>query len=508
MYGNVEDIFNLLLSDPTAGLDAQKRILEYGIENNYHELLAKLAVHPNLEKSIDDKLAELDAVVVRAAWIGREGRKPDEILMVLGKEKRVNVLLTILSNESIPESIFEKVLSSTKSKKLAQSILDKSNFSEELRLLAARRLFEIETSKVNISEQGSVNGFDYSLSRFCENLLTKSPKVEDFIRKSEILEALVSISSSAEVTLEEFEKSLALFKSRLENLDKLANGEKKEMVSGRYYHNTIGNAKAMLVRAYSSYVEGIVDNSSFNSAIEEKFQESYNLFANFSDSTYAKDELKECKKLFKVWKKTPSAKFLDEIEAATTSGEIEDIVSRVSKLLQNNSERLSNAGRVKIANNIFSNPLTSLGSIKIAASWLSWHDGLQDSFRKVGLEDTDRALAFMLGSDYYDVDNFLDLVNDPKTLLSRLITAFAKKANLSNYCEVENLLQSKHMTYDLARNVPLNEIIRADIETLNAGVISEIRETIADDKHWSNFKTLASEFNGSFAQLLELSKTL
>jgi hypothetical protein len=255
-------------------------------------------------------------------------------------------------------------------------------------------------------------------------------------------------------------------------------------------------------------MEAIVDNSAYNNAIQEKFLETFDLFANYSDSSYAKDELKECKKLLKVWKKTASAKFLEELESATNAKEIEDIVDRVNKMLQSNSERLSDAGRVKIASTLLANPLTPYNSIKFVASWLSWQDNLQDLFRLVGMEDIDRQLAFMLGIDYYDVDDFLGIAKDPKALLSRLITAFAKNENLSNYCEVENLLQSKYMTYDLARNVPLNEIIRADIETLNAGVISEIRETIADDKHWSNFKTLASEFNGSFAQLLELSKTL
>ena len=508
MYGNVEELFNLLLSDPKAELDAQKRILEYGIENNYYELLAKLANHPNLHKSIDDKLAEHDAVAVRSAWIGREGRKAGEILKVLGKEKRVNVLLTILSNESIPESIFEKVLATSKSKKLAQSIFEKTNFSEELRLMAAKKLYELETGKVNINEQGSINGYDYAFSRFCENLISKSPKIAEYLRKSEILEARVSVGSFTETSFEEFENALIQFNSRLESLEKLANSEKSEKRSGRYYHNTTGNAKAMLVRAYASYMEAIVDNSAYNNAIQEKFLETFDLFANYSDSSYAKDELKECKKLLKVWKKTASAKFLEELESATNPKEIDDIVDRVNKMLHSNSERLSDAGRVKIANTLLANPLTSYNSIKVVASWLSWQDNLQDSFRLVGMEEIDRQLAFMLGIDYYDVDDFLDLTKDPKALLSRLITAFAKKENLSNYCEVENLLQSKHMTYELARNVPLSDLIRANLDKLNKGLLSEIRETITDDKQWSNFKTLSSEFNGSFSQLLELSKTL
>ena len=229
---------------------------------------------------------------------------------------------------------------------------------------------------------------------------------------------------------------------------------------------------------------------------------------NIAENHYEKSELAECKKLLTTWKKSPVQHFFQEVVRLDTTSEMDNIVNQISTVIDNNSELFSNGSRIKLAYLILSNKLTSLESIKKVASWLTWHDDSLLAMKEIGVDNTEKCVAFLLGLDFYDIDKYLAVLKYPEVALTSLIDGHVKTENLSRYSDISTFLRSDYLTYEVARSVPLNALLETKIPSISENLIKELSGTFVEDKQWANFKTLAPEFNGSLSQLLELCKAL
>ena len=509
MYGNIEDLFNLLLEDPNMGYDSQKRLYEYGFESKDYDLLTKLALHSNLDNSIDLLLSKIDAVSVRAAWVAKPGRSTEEILAMVSKEKRINVLTNLLSNPDIPEDIFKKVLQGTVSKKFAYTVFDNEALSSSLRLLASQKILDLEKAarKATLKDP-NFDGFDFGFTRICENILSKTPTILPILKTDNSLEAQVSIAAYSEIDLATFIFAQKIFTEKASHLVKATSELKKSGETSYYVKTDLANRKSNLIRGFTFYIEEIVKSTPFSKELDSEIKTLFSAIEKITDTHYEKSEVTECKKLLASWKKSPVQLFFQDLERLDTTKEMDEIVNQITFALDNDSQIFSNGTRIRLANLILASELTSLESIKKVASWLTWHDDSILAMKEIGVEKTEKCVSFLLGLDFYDVDKYLAVLKDPQLALSLLINGHVKTENLSRYSDISTFLRSDYLTYEVARTVPLNALLETKIASISENLIKDLNETFVEDKQWANFKTLAPEFNGSLSQLLELCKSL
>jgi len=509
MYGNIEDLFNLILEDPNMGYDSQKRLYEYGFERKDYDLLTKLALHSNLDDSIDLLLSKIDAVSVRAAWVAKPGRSTDEILAMISKEKRINVLTNLLSNPDIPEDIFKKVLQGTVSKKFAYTVFDNESLSSELRFLASKKIFDLEKAarKATLKDP-NFDGFDFGFTRICENILSKTPAILPTLKAEKNLEAQVSIAAYSEIDLATFIFAKEIFTEKAANLVKADAKLKKSGETSYYIKSDLSNRKSNLIRGFTFYIEEIVKSTPFCKELDSEIKTLFSAIEKITDNHYEKSEVAECKKLLTSWKKSPVQLFFQDLERLDTTKEMDETVDRITFVLDNDSQIFSNGTRIKLAKLILANDLTSLESIKKVASWLTWHDDSILAMKEIGVEKTEKCAAYLLGLDVYDIDKYLAVLKEPHNTLALLINGHVKTENLSRYSDISTFLRSEYLTYEVARTVPLHALLETNIASISENLIKDLNETFVEDKQWVNFKTLAPEFNGSLSQLLELCKSL
>lgn len=89
---SIARFYRNLLDTPEVPAVLQSRMLEWGTQHRDNALLKTLAAHPDLSPEVDDRLADISAARVRAAWLQRPDRDPEVVAAAIRDEKRISVL--------------------------------------------------------------------------------------------------------------------------------------------------------------------------------------------------------------------------------------------------------------------------------------------------------------------------------------------------------------------------------------------------------------------------------
>lgn len=144
-----------LLASGKTDSTTQAAIFRYASECGDHGLLAELAGHPGLVAEIDEALAKIPAVTVRAAWLSRPGRGSSEISESLRSEKRSTVLMALAGITGLPAAIREhlaEIAYERRLRSLAAALLlptlDSDAVSAPTRYLLSRLVFDVEAGSI------------------------------------------------------------------------------------------------------------------------------------------------------------------------------------------------------------------------------------------------------------------------------------------------------------------------------------------------------------------------
>lgn len=111
-HRTVNEFYSSLLANHAVTLDPrwQRRIVTYANANRRHHLLAGLLKRSDVDEAIVDELAGHRAAAVKSAWLARHVDDIDVITAAIDGETRGAVLASVVTEENLPDSVFDRIV--------------------------------------------------------------------------------------------------------------------------------------------------------------------------------------------------------------------------------------------------------------------------------------------------------------------------------------------------------------------------------------------------------------
>ncbi len=472
MSNNISNFFKSVLQLHSVADHIQKRIFQYGIKNKDYVLLTELTKRNDLCLEIEEKLKNVQAVNVKVEWAKKPHRSEAELVDLVKNEKRVKVLSALASREDSPEAIYRAIASHGKGQAL-EAILLNNKIESDIKLLAAKRY----------SESTRVNNLKASHHVILGNDPIVANEIALHAKSLQLgLAALMSAKSNAKK--ESIENILTLFENYLKSFEKAD---------------------------YSQNYTAINASDEITSAMSNSHYIDKDLIIK------CKNIIKLCKS--KIDKSSYYANKLDDHLAALKNIKINDKATiSLTELAKNvvtdidkaNLASLIAKQRTSVENSTYlaiaRNENYSADEIYdiLSNAYLGWY-GNRALLYSINLLPADKAAALYLNSYQVGDDSIIEKYNNPHQLLCEAVKLSVLKNSIH-----PGLIKSKYMNKEIIKFLPLSIFIYESIPT---AITSEVMDYMIDnlgenESSWDTMTSLADQYDGSYYDLIELSKTL
>jgi hypothetical protein len=476
-------LFHTLLKSDSLSEDIQKKILSYAKSNSIPQLMVELLSHNSLSAVVDDELKNIDSAVVKVAWLTRPNRKLTEMLDSIKNESRVSLLKILATREDLSKETYEMILNKSNSTTLMLSIIGNSAIDADLREIAISKYLKDEC--------------DHTAVLTCEKCRVRFSKL--FIAAPEFVESTIANSNNIMLLFAASDVTFIGFN----NQEKLSNHILNHFQKTDKYDVTTWDGPG-------SYLYHLVSNLTSNGAVSAKAAAELNsiiekiLKNRESDSNYRYERFVDSAKALQQAVKRKPDDLAEKLKALSSEEDIDAFIASIEHLIAN-ANTLSSAYRrlQSFAVGIINHQNSTPEHMEKVIDWLQW-DGALTLLKQL---NDNRKLAILLtkGRFYCELDFALGKTREPSNVLTIMIELLGKEA-----CHQHtSILSSKYLTSDHVLSLPIAALAKGAISKETILILEEVfQNLIPNEIHWGTFEQISGEFNGSIAELIELTKIL
>jgi len=484
MSNAIGKVYATFLKKKEVDSTLQRHIYTYGNRSGDLNLLASLLTVSNLEPSLDQLLKEHPSAVVKAAWAGRPGRTIVEIENLVAKEKRIKVLTALAEREDTPAEVFKVIAEKSKGlgslvALILNQVVDKS--VKEKALLGL----------LSITNEGDINGVkieDSNKVPFKEIISMNPELIELMALNTKSINLISELVQSDYLSPEVQKHILELVKKSIPIITNKPRGHYDNL---SLYHFNYINSIVSNMCEQGSMEESV--GKEFTKILEKLIKDHKETKNNWYSNNFesAIEEIKNTKS-------NPVINYKEAIGKVSSTEELDKLIHdllEVGKSQRRNS-RLA-AGTIAAITSRYATPeqIFYLVSEDEQVSWWEYRGII-----KV-LNSPEKIASIIARYSYLGVDDAFKHLNNPEAgILAMVKLVSSKGLHIS-----EDLLNSKYLTEDVAKHLPLRVLSNENLPLMVSDLLSNvIKDNLLSEEAWLTFETLGEEFEGSILELLNL----
>ena len=477
----LKDLYLNLLESREVPLELQHRIFANAVANKDHALAVKLLNHPSLDQSVDDKLRDVEAAAVKAAWAARPGRSTAELTALVDAEKRANVLTALAERTDLPEEVYVAIAAKATGIKTLSALVSNSNAPSEARDRALAALLVPRTPSFEPE-----HGLDTAtVAAYSRTFQIAGGVASKHVEQADDMHLLAATAQSGIAI--PADRQVHLTKSLLETFGEAAktapdawNGLMAQM-SG--LARAIANTNPGLDKQAAAYLTELL--GTFNPDPDR---------GQARNIAYAAKEIEEAVKRHSKIGSFP----LSDVESTDA---LKRLMEGVKKAY--NANELTARDLTDLTNMVVKSKYSTPELCAEACNW-SWNRADSET---ITLTDDPAKQAAIIGVShiYYGLDRILKRLKNPAAVLGAMIDQ--SKDGFDRHDRL--MLESKFLTEELLGRMPARAFFDAEnIERPRLYVQQRLLSELGTDEAWNMFETLSDDFAGSIDDLFNVAASL
>lgn len=468
-----------LLASSELDIRLQRRILAFAKQEKDFDLIAKLCLHPKLDPEIDLEIKEIEAAVVKVAWLARPGRTLAELVEFTKDEKRGSVLSEVVSRADMPTELYEQVATNSRGQEALVSVVCNQAISDDIRKKALMRLANLLPKNSTSSKLDKY--YQYFLTSYTELL-------QPVADQSFHLPLLKQVLNAGDVDHASQERIA----------DLLAEVVKKEITKLKAKSNYIwhGEYKMSWVNEFS---RAFISQYDLSKTAKDKM---LSILTNLETEFTRKDQQNRATafaqqlaslKAYKAKAGKPRISLVKAVQTATTVKQMQELLETANKT---NTDNINDAALLAIIVSSVSTPDQAVMALEYIG-----YDGRETAVKL--LRTPEKVAAYAINRPWAASDDLFASSTDP-SLAFRLAVS---NDEISSY--TSRMLDSKYLTDDMLPGIPASTLLTDTTPgKISEKLIPVLLQELTTAEQWKTFEQMAPEFTGSFAELLEVVRSI